>query len=173
MSSPPSTVDVLRGIGAILTIGGVVGLAYSFSILFWELPNRQDLREITASVSGPVGYRNTRGGAFAEITTSAYRGKIERLCFLWKCQLLPEIAALRPGTAITIWAKDDDIWQLSHDGKVLLAFESSEAAVAAQVRRGYLIFGSFLSLGIAFLIWDHNARSKMLPVVAANSSDVP
>jgi hypothetical protein len=72
-----------------------------------------------------------------------------------------------------MWVKDDEIWQLSSGGKTLLHLAEAQAAFAAQLRRGYLIFGPVLLLGVMFLIWDHRARSQMRSTMTSGSSDVP
>jgi hypothetical protein len=138
-----------------------------------EPTDQKALREISAPISAPVKYRNTRGGAFARITTAAYGGTIQRLCFIWSCQLPLEISGLRIGDVVTVWAKGDEIWQLSQADKILLSFANAKSAFSAQLRRGYLIFGAFVVLGITLLFLAYLVRPPARSLTSSDSDYVP
>jgi hypothetical protein len=90
---------------------------------------------------------------YAVLNFDGKRATIENLCFLWHCALSPALAALDTGDRVRVWTDGNEIWQVNHDGELLLDYRDALEAHRRAATRQEWVNGAFLAALVAILAW--------------------
>lgn len=116
------------------------------------LSSRDAVLQEPIVVEQATGRRSLRG-PYAILKMNGTRATIENVCFIWDCRLSPALAALRAGDHVRVWMAGNRIWQLNHDGELLLDYRQALDAYRRSAVRQEWVLGA-LALGIvATLAW--------------------
>lgn len=149
------------------------------AITLWRLavttqapPTLDALASRDAVLTRPILVQHESGrasrGVYAVVSTDNGAATIDSLCFLWNCTLPPAVAALRSGDRVRIWTSGTHIWQLNHEGELLLDYQQAVAAHGRSANRQEWVFGG-LALALVMIIgWAAMRRRK--PRVTTSST---
>jgi len=98
-----------------------------------------------------AGRQLKRSHAILEV--GGARATIENLCFLWNCELSPQLAALHAGDHLRVWTSGSEIWQLNHDGELLLDYRQALDAHERSATRQEWVPGALALALFATLAW--------------------
>jgi hypothetical protein len=98
-------------------------------------------------------------GVYAVVSTDSGAATIDNLCLLWNCTLPPAVAALRSGDRIRMWTSGTHIWQLNHEGELLLDYRQAVDAHDRSANRQQWVFGG-LALALVVIIGWAAMRSR-------------
>jgi len=114
------------------------------------LPSRDVVLEDRVEVRHATGRRSMRS-PYAILKFGGARATIENLCFLWNCELSPQVAALSAGDHLRVWTSGSEIWQLNHDGELLLDYRQAlDAHDRSATRQEWVLGGLALALFATF-----------------------
>jgi hypothetical protein len=140
------------------------------AITLWRLavttqdpPKLDTLASRDAVLTRPILVQHESGrasrGVYAVVSMDSGAATIDNLCFLWNCTLPPAVAALRSGDRIRIWTAATHIWQLNHEGELLLDYQQAVAAHRRSANRQEWVFGG-LALALVVIIGWAAMRSR-------------
>jgi hypothetical protein len=125
-----------------------------------EAPKFSELVARDAVLRSPVevesGSRRSIRGRFAIFMLDGGRATVEELCDVWECRLPDNVKALQAGDHVTMWIAGRRIWQLNHDGELLLDYQQAvDAHHRASLRKetvvGFLTVAMLLALVFVFV----------------------
>jgi len=149
----------LKRAHAILIAAGLVLLTGYNIVRVVRAPPRLDalsshdvVLEDRIEVRQSTGRRSMRS-PYAILRISGARATIENLCFLWNCELSPQLAALHAGDHLRVWMSGSEIWQLDHDGELLLDYRQALDAHERSATRQETVLGALALALFATLAW--------------------
>jgi hypothetical protein len=169
-----------KSIGLFVLMAAIVAVAVlNVADLTRDAPRLDELVAHDAILQAPVetsstGRRSWRG-RYAVFVVDGQRATVEELCDVWNCRLPDAVKALHPGAHLTLWTSGSRIWQLNHDGELLLDYRNAvEGHRKASTRKEAI--GSFLIVALRVsLILAHRSRQRRkaaaanMPVPAARA----
>lgn len=106
-----------------------------------------------------TGRRSMRN-PYAILRIGGARATIENLCFLWNCELSPQLAALRAGDHLRVWTSGSEIWQLDHDGELLLDYRQAlDAHERSATRQEWVLAALALFATFAWVVLRRSPKA--------------
>lgn len=144
---------------AILIVAGLAALTtYNIVRVTREPPKFDTLSahdvvlQDRVEVQHHTGRRSMRS-PYAILKTDGARVTIENLCFLWHCELSPALVALHAGDHLRIWTSGNEIWQVNHDGELLLDYRQALAAHDRSATRQEWVYAALALALVAMIAW--------------------
>jgi hypothetical protein len=113
-----------------------------------------------------TGRRSMRG-PYAILKIDGARATIENLCFLWHCELSPALAALHGGDRLRVWTSGNEIWQVNHDGELLLDYRQALDAHDRSATRQEWVYAALALALAATMAWVFLRRRAAAPATPA------
>jgi hypothetical protein len=161
--------------GLVLILLVVAGLAaYNLFDVTREAPKFSELVEHDSVLQSavqmqPTSRRSIRG-RYAIFDMDEERATVEEVCDVWDCRLPSPVQALHRGDHLTVWTAGHRIWQLNHDGELLLDYQQAvDAHRRAAVRKEEIIGGLLVAmLGSLTFVLVRRGRRRNVATVGAD-----
>jgi hypothetical protein len=174
-SGKPAALLLLVVAVAALTVFNVIDVTRD-APKFSELVAHDALLQAPVEISS-TGRRTLRG-RYAVFRVDGERDTVEELCDVWDCRLPAAVDALRSGDHLTIWTAGSRIWQLNHDGELLLDYQQAvDAHRRASVRKegvgAFLVVAMLVALALVFVRRQRRQAPALSTRVPAPASAPP
>jgi hypothetical protein len=128
---------------------------------FSELVAHDEVLQSPVEIAKPSGRRPIRG-LYAVFSMDGERATVEDVCYVWNCRLPQPIKALHRGDHLLVWSAGHRIWQLNHDGELLLDYDQAVAAHQRAATRKERVVGLLIAAMIGALSWVVVRRRRTL-----------
>ncbi len=119
------------GLGVVWAVIGLLGIVVFAALSFIvPIPKLADLKVSDTVMTGEIEiHRPSKAPAFLRLPTQDGVKQINNVCFIWDCSCdcgasvsrLP----LRQGDKVRIWARDEQLWQLTTGPSLILGYQSA------------------------------------------------
>jgi hypothetical protein len=168
------TMASMKTPGLVLILLGVAGLAaYNLFDVTRAAPKFSELVEhdevLQSAVQMQATGRRSIRGRYAVFDMDEERATVEEVCDVWDCRLPSPVKALHRGDHLTVWTAGHRIWQLNHDGELLLDYQQAvDAHRRASVREEAIVGGLVVGM-VGLLTFVLVRRRRRRDVAAAGA----
>ncbi|HET9749368.1 MAG TPA: hypothetical protein VFS06_08720 [Casimicrobiaceae bacterium] len=162
----------MKTAGLVLILLAVAGLA-AFNLFdvtraapaFGELVAHDEVLQSPVQMQS-TGRRSIRG-RYAVFDMDEERATVEEVCDVWDCRLPSPVKALHRGDHLTVWTAGHRIWQLNHEGELLLEYRQAvDAHRRASVRKEWIVGGLLVAMlgALAYVLVRRQRRRELAGV---------
>lgn len=167
--------------GLVLILLAVAGPAtYNLFDVTREAPKFSELVEhdevLQSAVQMQATGRRSIRSRYAVFDMDEERATVEEVCDVWDCRLPSPVKALHRGDHLTVWTAGHRIWQLNHEGELLLDYQQAvDAHRRASARKEAIVGGLLVAmLGLlTFVLVRRRLGAKRLRVSFPAKVDTP
>lgn len=117
-----------------------------------ELVAQDEVLQSPVEIAKASGRRSIRG-LYAVFAMDGERATVEDVCYVWNCRLPQPVKALHRGDHLVVWSAGHQIWQLNHDGELLLDYQQAVTAHQRAATRKEWVVGVLIAATLTAFAW--------------------
>jgi hypothetical protein len=149
-------------------LGGILLVLVGMGILLMSAlntpPALQQMMQVDVPLSGTIRVvRGGRRGAYIAVPIGTMRGEVRQWCDRADCTIPARFAVLQPGSIVRVWLDGSAIWQLQHQGQLLVDYAKVRAEYQHQRRMTAVLALLFICAGVVLIYWGMRPAPAQVP----------